>query len=304
MKANQRILDFRNRPPLPPYSALFQLKQDMLAKPLQRLAVELWFRWLTKSVAPFRNLGAVTITPSMRMVGQSGALAQWWREIDDAGIDAVVSPGRLSDDRGNIDAAQLAELQRRYPQRFYGLAPVNLEQDVALTVPECERAVRELGLRGVNMEPGIRRRHGPTTVDNPNLFPIFEAMAALDAPVMVYTSPFAGPANEMAPYERVLRRFPALTIILGHGGYPCITQVLEAARRYRNLYICQDVYSFWPGGHRYLREIDALQDQFVFGTAYPFSAMAEPVEETLKLPLSATAMQKYLWGNGARLLKI
>ena len=308
MKANQHILDFRNRPPLPPYAQLFEIKRDLLGNPLKRTAVELWFRWMTKRLAPLRNRGAATMTPSMQRVGQPGALAHWWGEIDAAGIDAVCSPGRLSEDRGSIDAATLADLQRQYPQRFYGLAPVNLEQDAALTVAECERAVRELGLRGINLEPAIRQRGGPAHCDNPDLYPIYEAMAALDTVVMLYTGPFAGPtldtANNMADYDRVLRRFPRLTVVIGHGGYPRIAQVLETMRQHRNFHVCPDVYSFWPGGYQYLREIDKLQDQFVFGTAYPFSSMAEPVDDTLKLPLSATAMEKYLWDNGARLLKL
>lgn len=69
----------------------------------------------------------------------------------------------------------------------------------------------------------------------------------------------AGPspyfANEAAPYDRLLRHFAKLKVILGHGGYPC-----------RNLYLCQDVYTFWPAGHLYQREIGKYQDQFVFGT--------------------------------------
>lgn len=252
------------------------------------------------------------MSPSMQKVGQPDALTQWWREIDAAGIDAVVANGRLSEDRGSIDAATLADLQRQYPQRFYGLAPANLEQDAAQTVSECERAVRELGLRGINMEPSIRKRGGPTNCNSADLYPIYEAMAALDTPVMLYTGPFAGPkltssvdlANNMADYDQVLRRFPRLTVIIGHGGYPRIAQVLETMRKHRNFHVCPDVYSFWPNGHLYLREIDKLQDQFVFGTAYPFSSLAEPLEDTLKLPLSATAKEKYLWGNGARLLKL
>jgi predicted TIM-barrel fold metal-dependent hydrolase len=51
---------------------------------------------------------------------------------------------------------------------------------------------------------------------------------------MVYTSPFDGPtidtANDMRPYARVLRKFPRLTLILGHGGYPRVRQTIEAAR--------------------------------------------------------------------------
>ena len=74
---------------------------------------------------------------------------------------------------------------------------------MASTVADCERAVRELGLRGINIEPGIRKRGGPSHVDNPDFYPIYETVAGLGVPAMVYTSPFAGPdpylVNDMAP---------------------------------------------------------------------------------------------------------
>jgi uncharacterized protein len=308
MRDGYRILDFRNRPPLPAYASLFALKQSMLANPVRRTVMEFWFRWLTKSVLPLRNAGATITTASMRAKDPVEAMRLWWDEIDAAGIDAVVCNGRLSDDRGSIDGASLAQLQDRYPRRFIGLASADLEVAPAATVANCEHAVRSLGLRGINIEPAIRKRGGPTHVDHPDLYPLYEAMSALDVPVMVYTSPFAGPtvdtANDMRPYTRVLDRFPKVTLILGHGGYPRVRQVIEAARRYPRLYICQDIYSFWPGGRHYLANIEALQDQFIFGTSYPFSSMAEPVQATLRLPLPRAVMQKYLWGNGARLLKL
>lgn len=306
MTDQRRILDFRNRPPLAPYAQIFDLKRNLLANRVKRTALELWFHWLTKNIRPCRNHGAATVTLSMTMIGHTDAMTQWWREIDAAGIDAVVSVGRLSEDRGSIDASTLADLQRRHSGRFYGLAPVNLEQDVALTVADCERSVRDLGMRGINMEPGIRKKGGPSHVDNPDFYPIYETMAALDVPVMIYTSPFAGHnpylVNNMAPYERVLQRFPRLTVILGHGGYPRVKQVLNTAARYPNLYVCQDIYTFWPAGHLYRAAIERLQDQFVFGTSYPFSSMGEAVQDTMKLPVSQTTMDKYLWENGRRLL--
>jgi hypothetical protein len=308
MQGGYRILDFRNRPPLPAYAALFEIKRSLLGNQLKRMALECRFRWLTKSVLPLRNPGAATCTASMQCENPALAMKLWWQEIDAAGIDAVVCNGRISGDRGNIDAASLARLEAQYPGRFLGLAPVDLEIAVAETVAQCEHAVRALGLRGINIEPGIRKRGGPAQADHPDLYPIYESMSALDVPVMVYTSPFAGPtvdtANDMRPYARVLEKFPTLRLILGHGGYPRVRQVIETARRHSRLYICQDIYSFWPGGTRYLRNIEALQDQFLFGTSYPFSSLAQPVDATLRLPLSATAMQKYLWTNGARLLKL
>ncbi len=308
MSKDYRILDFRNRPPLPPYRAVFDIKRNLMGTRLKRTGGEMWFRWLSKTVLPFGNRGAATLTPSMKMVGQPGAMEQWWREIREAGIDAVVANGRLTEDRGNIKAEELADLERQYPQRFYGLAPVNLEQDSDKVAADCEHAIRDLGLRGINIEPGLRKRGGPSHVDNPDFYPVYEVMSALDAPMMVYNSAFAAPdpylVNNMPPYESVLRKFPKLKIILGHGGYPCVRQVIEYAPRLPNLYVCADIYMFWPGGHLYRRQIEQLQNQYIFGTSYPFSSMAEPVEQTLNFPLSESAMQKYLYGNGARLLKL
>lgn len=308
MRGGYRVLDFRNRPPLPAFAPLFRIKRDVLGAPLKRIGLECRFRWLTKSIRPLANRGAATLTPSMQADDPALAMRLWWEEIDAAGIDVVVCNGRLSDDRGSIDAASLGRLQLEHPGRFFGLAPVDLEAEPAAIVSQSERAVREQGLRAVNIEPAIRRRGGPTHVDVPEFYPLYEAMSAMDVPIMVYTSPFAGPtidtANDMRPYARVLDRFPRLKLVLGHGGYPRVRQVLEVARRYPGLHVCQDVYSFWPGGPEYLRNIESLQDQFVFGTSYPFSSMAEPLEATLRLPLSRAAMGKYLWTNGARLLKL
>lgn len=224
----RKVIDFRNRPPLQAYNSLFELQQSLLAPKMKNSSYR----------------GPSTISPSMLMVGKPGALEQWWKEIDEAGVEIVVCNGRLSEDRGSMDADGLAELQNRYPGRLYGLAPADVNQDVKLTVRDCERAIKELGLRGLNLEPTIREMGGPTQVDNPDLFPIYETAVALDVPIMVYTGPFAAPgfgdlmmANDMVPYDRVLQRFPKLKIILGHGAYPNIVQVLGAAFKHENLYI-------------------------------------------------------------------
>ncbi len=308
MRDGYHVLDFRNRPPLPEFAALFEIKRQLLGNPLKRIALECWFRWLTKSVLPMVNRGALAWTPSMQEDDPARAMQLWWSEMDAAGIDAVVCNGRLSDDRGSIESASLARMQAQYPGRFHGLAPVDLEIDPVQAVAQCERAVRELGMRGVNIEPASRKRGGPTHVDHPDLYPIYESLSALDVPVMVYTSPFAGPtvdtANDMRPYMRVLDRFPRLTLILGHGGYPRVRDVIETARRYPRLHVCPDIYCFWPGGKHYLRNLLALQDQFLFGTSYPFSSMEDPVAATLRLPLPGAVLEKYLWSNGARLLKL
>ena len=306
MREGFRVLDFRNRPPMEGYGALFDLKRQLLGHPWKRRALELWFRWLTRSVRWSSNPGAATLTASMREAPSQASIDLWWRELGAAGIDAAVANGRLSDDRGSVDSATLAAWQEAAPCRFFGLATIDLDQSPAAIAAQAEHAVKTLGLRGINIEPAIRQRLGPTHVADPHFHALFEAVSAMDAPVMVYTSPFAGPsidtANDMGPYRRVLTDFPRLKIILGHGAYPRVQQAIETARRHPNIFICQDIYSFWPGGELYLKSLTTLQDQYLYGSAYPFSSMAEPLEATLHLPVSTHVKEKYLWTNGARLL--
>ena len=80
-----------------------------------------------------------------------------------------------------------------------------------------------------------------------------------------------------------------------------IRDVLDTARRHRGFHVCPDIYAFTPGGGEYL---ESFQDKLVFGTAYRFSTIAEPLEETLKLPVKPAVLEKCIWGNGVRLLKV
>ena len=45
-----------------------------------------------------------------------------WRETDEAGIDAVVAVGRLTEDHGSVTGEELAGLQRMHPNCLYGFA--------------------------------------------------------------------------------------------------------------------------------------------------------------------------------------
>ena len=84
----------------------------------------------------------------------------------------LVGNGRLSNGRDSIVSASLAQLQAQHLGWFLGLAPEDLEIDLAQTVALCEHAVRVLGIRGIDIEPAIRKRGGPSHVDNLALDPI------------------------------------------------------------------------------------------------------------------------------------
>jgi predicted TIM-barrel fold metal-dependent hydrolase len=61
---------------------------------------------------------------------------------------------------------------------------------------------------------------------------------------------------------------------------------------------------FWPGGQLYQMNIELLQDQFIYGSAFPFGNIDTTLEQTRALKLSDAVQEKYLYGNAKRLLKL
>lgn len=79
----------------------------------------------------------------------------------------------------------VADVVRRHPGRFEGLGTVPM-QDPDRAVRELERCVRQLGLRGIQIGSHIDAADGIRNLEDPRVFPVFEAAAALGAAVFVH----------------------------------------------------------------------------------------------------------------------
>ena len=291
-----KVIDFRCRPPIKAHAGLFKIRMDFISKRPNVLA----------NPATYGEVPEV-----VKMVGKPGAVEAWWKAIDRAGVDAVVVNGRYASGIPELSMGNdlLAKLQKKYKGRFYGLAALNLDQPIEKTVAELEKALKD-GIRGANFEPGYRTKNGgPATIDNADFYPIYEVMSDAGLPLQIQTGAFAGldnwgAANEIWRMDSVMKKFPKLRLVLAHGGYPRITEALALALKWPSVTLCPDVYTFWPGGQLYQQNIELLQDQFVYGSAFPFGNIDTTLEMTLKLPLSDKVMEKYLYLNAKRLLKI
>ena len=167
-------------------------------------------------------------------------------DMDATGIDhqilALTSPGTNVLDVATARAIatvandRLADACRNRPDRFSALAALPL-QDPDAAVRELDRAVNDLGLRGV-----IANSHvGGSYLDDPKYLPIFEAAEALDVPVYLHpntpSNGLIGPLHDAgldgAIYGfgvetgmHLLRlvtsglfdRFPRLKLVVGHLG--------------------------------------------------------------------------------------
>ena len=293
-----KVIDYRCRPPLKQFGGLYKLRLGYIAQRPNVLANPATHGKVPEAVKLY---GDGKLDQAFDML---------WKEIDDAGIEAVVVAGRfmLGQPEMSMGADELLNYEKKFPGRFYGIAPINIDQPINKAADELE-AVLKKGVRGATIEPGYRTIGGPTTIDNFEFFPLYEIMQDSGKLLQIQTGMFADPNNFNLPNEiwrmdSVLKQFPKLRLVLGHGGYPRISEALGLALKYPSVTISSDVYTFWPGGQLYQQNIELLQDQFVYGSAYPFGNFDTTLEQTLALPLDDKVLEKYIYYNARRLLNL
>ena len=168
------------------------------------------------------------------------------RDMDSMGIDMqllmLTAPGVQAFDPATGSALardcndRLAATIKRHPTRFDGLAAV-APQDPKGAAREAERAVRELGLRGVVINSHTQGEY----LDDPKYDELFATLEALQVPLYIHPNspspqmvqPFLPRALDAAIFGfacetglHVLRlivsgvfdRFPKLQVVLGHLG--------------------------------------------------------------------------------------
>jgi len=224
-------------------------------------------------------------------------------EVRETGFQACVVIGRDTPAIRN-DNDQIHALVSRHPE-LIGVGSVDPLRLGRRAVDEAERAVMTLGLRAINLEPGFS---APALhFDDPLLWPVYEALRDWGAPVLLMTGPTTPDLafNDPSAIGRVARRFPQLEIVVHHGAWPRVDEIIGVAFRYSNVTLVPDMYIFQPGGRLYVEAANgALSDQIAFGSSYPFRAMRQSADDYAKLGFRDDVLDNVLFANAARLLRV
>jgi uncharacterized protein len=254
------------------------------------------------------------------------ALASYWKrpwvakeesdvaaELESLGIEAVLVAFDIESVTGTppCSNAYVAGLRDRYPGAFVAAwgAVDPLKGERALK--DAEEAVHQHGVIGFHFHPIM----GHFSVDDPKLNPLFETISGLGVPVMVdvgTTGMGAGTPGGMGALiehahplalDRLAARFPDLTILAAHPGWPWIDEMTAVALHKGNVYWEMSGWApkyFPPQLRTDIR--GRLRDKVMFGSDHPSMPYERILREWDELGYSDEVMHAVFHGNAERVL--
>lgn len=222
-------------------------------------------------------------------------------EISDAGLSQAVVVGRHTPAQ-HLPNDRIHQIVSSDP-RLVGVGAVDPDLLGDATLAEVDRAVLQLGLAGINLEPGFGSpaRHPDDRV----FYPVYERLSELGAPAFLMSGPTTPDQryNDPAPLARVAADFPDLRLVAYHGYWPNVQQLLGVAFRHANVYLVPDMYLFLPGSEVLVDAANGfLGDQLLFGSSYPFRPIRQSIEDAQRLGFRDGVLEKFFYGNARRVL--
>ena len=251
---------------------------------------------------------------SEAQVGQDvgpAALAEWLATYERLDAKAVVLKGRDVESTFGLKIANedVAAFCATHGERFVGFAGVDPHKGAA-AVAELEHAVRELGLRGLNIQ-GFELQ---LAINDRRLYPLYAKCVELDIPVNVHCGINFSTATPMhyghpAALDEVLVHFPTLRVCASPPGWPWIQELIAVAWRHPNLWI--GVVSVRPkllavphSGYEPLLAYGSgiLKSRILFGSGYPMMPVERSLREIEALPLADDVRERWLFRNALEFL--
>jgi uncharacterized protein len=225
------------------------------------------------------------------------------QEMDQAGVDKGVVVGRLAGVLGSVANADVQKIVADYPGRFIGAASIDPTNRRAAF--ETIDAAIASGFKLINIEPGSYPV--PMYADDRRLYPIYGHCEDRKVPVIMMVGGTAGPDlsySDPIRTDRVLADFPKLDVVVAHGGWPWVNEILHLAFRRTNLWLSPDMYfSRMPGWEEYVKAADTfLADRMLYASSFPFCPVKPYKEWFEKLPIRPENLAKVMGGNARRLL--
>jgi uncharacterized protein len=165
-------------------------------------------------------------------------------------------------------------------------------------------------LKGLAMEPFEYHLRA----NDRRFYPLYSKCVELDIPVNLHCSINFSTMSRMdygkpIYLDDVAVDFPELKIIAMTSGWPWVSELIGVAWRHPNVYIetaaVRPRYLAMPNtgwGELMHYGNTVIQDKILFSSSWPLLPIERTIQEIRELPLKGSVMDKWLYGNAARLL--
>lgn len=225
--------------------------------------------------------------------------------MDKAGVDVLLLSAWHRPGGWVISNDDVAVFTRAYPDRFKGLASVDLASPMT-ALRELRRAVDELGFVGLRVVPWLWE----LPPDNRLYYPLHAACVELGIPFCTqvgHTGPLMpSETGRPVPYlDRVALDFPELVIVGGHIGHPWTDEMIGVAWKHDNVYIDTSAYlpRYYPPQLVHFMNTYG-QGKVMFGTNWPQLRHDKALAQIAELPLTDEARAEFLGQAARRVFKL
>jgi hypothetical protein len=277
-----RVIDFRLRPPLHGF-----------------------LNTLMYSAGERRDGFTRTVGFAPSAAAQQQSMPLLLAEMDAAGVDCGVVVGRLAGTLGSVSNDDVAAIVAQHAPRFIGAA--SIDPTSRQSAFETITRAKATGFRAINIEPGSYPL--PMHADDRRLYSIYGLCEDLCMPVILMVGGTAGPDlsySDPIRTDRVLADFPKLDVVVAHGGWPWVNEILHVAFRRPNLWLSPDMYfSRMPGWEEYVKAADGfLAERMLYASSFPFCPVKDYKAWFESLPIRPDRLEWVMGGNARRLLRL
>lgn len=241
----------------------------------------------------FRKLGRKPPT-------QAKTLQESMAEFESWGVSRIVCMGRdLGGASGGADNDYVARIAGEMPGKITGIAGINpFAPDV---LDKIDHAINTLQLKGISIEPAFM----DAWADDRRFDPIYGMCQESGIPVFFTIGPRPfGNGTEMRycqplSIDTVAARFPRMRILVSHGGFPWMQEMIAIAFRNDNVWFETSAYWFMPGASHMVVEAanGYLREKICFGSAYPFAPVRETIDRLSALPFKREMLPYFFERN-------
>jgi len=236
-------------------------------------------------------------------------------EFDEAGVKKMVLLALDAETATGLPKTSneyIAKIVDKYPEKFIGFASVDPNKG-RLAIKELEKAIYDLGLRGVKFQQSVQAFFP----NDRKFYPLYEKAVELKIPVVFHMGTtgwgagLPGGGGIKLKYtnpmfvDDVAADFPELTIICAHPAWPWQDEMLAVAMHKSNVYIDLSGWSPKYLPETLIRYINVfLSDRCLFGTDYPFIKPSRWLKDFKELKFKPEIEKKILEENAKKVLKI